>query len=164
MATTSPDNIRTPDPTSPYNLTTDFATLASDVQDAITRRGNLYIGTSVQRTAMVDPPVGTHWQDTNGDQREYVYRNGGWRGVTPLLGEVSLTAPSGGGTVSTTVTFPTGYFDVAPVVFLTSRTGAGPTVTFNYYSIDETTTSVSIRMSRSNSTTTFIKWVAIPTT
>ncbi len=32
MATTSPDNLRTPNPGDPYNLVADLATLASDTQ------------------------------------------------------------------------------------------------------------------------------------
>lgn len=67
MATTSPDNLRTPDPGDPYNLVPDLQTLAQDVQDALTRRANVFNGTSSQRTAFTSTATnGMLWQDTNG--------------------------------------------------------------------------------------------------
>lgn len=67
MATTSPDNIRTPNPTDNFNLVADLATTASDVQDALTRRANAYKGAAAQRTSFTSTAVpGMLWQDTDG--------------------------------------------------------------------------------------------------
>lgn len=67
MATTSPDNLRTPNPGDPYNLVPDLATLANDVQDALTRRSNALTGTGVERVA-AEPTAtpGMLWIDTDG--------------------------------------------------------------------------------------------------
>ena len=83
MATTSPDNVRSPNPTDPYNLVADLAILASDVQTALTRRANMYVGTSTQRTAFTTAPEGVHWQDTNGTRLEYVRQSGAWVNAVP---------------------------------------------------------------------------------
>lgn len=68
MATTSPDNLRTPDPGDPYNLVPDLATLAGDVQAALLLRdNNTGSGTASQRTAFTSTaPDGFLWQDTDG--------------------------------------------------------------------------------------------------
>lgn len=67
MATTSPDNIRTPDPGDPYNLVPDLQTLAQDVQDALIARGNVFRGTAAQRVAYLSTASpGMLWQDTDG--------------------------------------------------------------------------------------------------
>lgn len=68
MATTSPDNLRTPDPGDPYNLVPDLATLAGDVQTALLLRdNNTGSGTASQRTAFTSSaPDGFLWQDTDG--------------------------------------------------------------------------------------------------
>lgn len=78
MATTSPDNIRTPDPGDPFNLVPDLATLANDTQDALTLRANSYVGTSGQRAANTSLPPGSEWQDTDGSRRRYVLFDGAW--------------------------------------------------------------------------------------
>lgn len=65
MATTSPDNLRTPDPSSPYNLVPDLQTLANDVQTALNLR-TFRTGTAAQRTAFVSTAtLGFLWQDTD---------------------------------------------------------------------------------------------------
>lgn len=67
MATTSPDNLRTPNPGDPYNLVPDLATLAGDVQSALNTRANAYKGTASQRAAFLSiATVGALWQDTDG--------------------------------------------------------------------------------------------------
>ncbi len=68
MATTSPDNLRTPNPGDPYNLVADLATLASDTQVALNKRvSNLLTGTAAQRvTATGTATAGMLWQDTDG--------------------------------------------------------------------------------------------------
>lgn len=67
MATTSPDNLRTPNPGDPYNLVPDLQTLAQDVQDALIARGNVFRGTAAQRAAYLSTASpGMLWQDTDG--------------------------------------------------------------------------------------------------
>ena len=78
MAVTSPDNIRTPDSGDQYALVQDLGVLADTTQAAITKRGNLFVGTAAQRTAFTTAPAGTHWQDTDGSAFEYVRAGGAW--------------------------------------------------------------------------------------
>ena len=85
MATTSPDNVRTPNPTDPYKLVADLTILASDVQAALVRRANSYVGTSAQRTAFTTAPEGTGWQDTNGTKLAYVRKSGVWVPAIPTI-------------------------------------------------------------------------------
>ena len=84
MAVTSPDNLRTPDSGDQYALVQDLGVLASTTQAAITKRGNLYIGTGAQRTAFTTAPTGVHWQDTDGQELEYVRKSSGWRVISAL--------------------------------------------------------------------------------
>lgn len=159
MATTTPDNIRTPNPTDPYNLVADLAILASDVQTALNRRANLYFGTAAQRAAFTTAPNGTHWQDTNGSMYEWVRIAGVWRGSRPIGGQLTLTAPSGGGRTSGSVTFPSGMFGSAPTVVV-----SGNSVVPESHSVSSTatTTTLTIYMYRNNNTATPINWIATP--
>lgn len=96
MATTSPDNLRTPNSSDPYNLVPDLQVLANDVQSALVDRANSYRGTSAQRTAFSSAPTGTIWSDTNGSQLVYVKRGSNWIPVTPEdTGWVAQTVASG---------------------------------------------------------------------
>lgn len=78
MATTAPDNLFNPNPSDNYNLIADWATSMQSVQAALVKRGNMYVGTSAQRTAFSTAPEGVHWQDTNGSKLEYVRKSGTW--------------------------------------------------------------------------------------
>lgn len=78
MPTTSPDSLRSPNPTDPYNLVSDLAIMNTDVQAALVRRANSYIGTSAQRAAFTTAPEGTHWQDTNSTRALYVRQSSAW--------------------------------------------------------------------------------------
>lgn len=91
MATTTPDNLFSPDPTSPYNLVADWATSMSSVQSALVLRANAYVGTSAQRIAFTTAPEGAHWQDTNGQKLYYTRNAGAWVEVAPSVSEVGLT-------------------------------------------------------------------------
>lgn len=101
MATTSPDNIRTPNPTDNFNLVADWATTASDVQDALTRRANAYKGTASQRGSLTSTAAdGTLWQDTDGVKM--IWRKDGsvwvpavwrWSGTTAQMN--AFAAPDG---------------------------------------------------------------------
>lgn len=83
MATTSPDNLFSPNPTDNYNLIADWATSMQSVQTALTRRANMYVGTSAQRNAFTTALEGVHWQDTDGQKREYVRQGSSWVDVLP---------------------------------------------------------------------------------
>lgn len=101
MATTSPDNIRTPDQGDQYALTQDLGVLADTVQDALTRRANTFRGTVAQRTAFTSTATdGMLWQDTDG--MKMIWRKDGaawapavwrWSGTTTQMN--SFTAPDG---------------------------------------------------------------------
>lgn len=66
MAVTTPDNIRTPNSGDQYALVQDLGLLADTVQAAITKRGNLYVGTAAQRASFTTATAGVNWQDTDG--------------------------------------------------------------------------------------------------
>lgn len=103
MATTSPDNLRTPDPGDSYNLVPDLATLANDVQSALTLRDpEFFTGTSSDRTTFTSTATnGMLWQDT--DSIKMIWRKDGagwvpavwrWSGTTAQRNSF-LQAPDG---------------------------------------------------------------------
>lgn len=51
MATTSPDDIWSPDAPNPYQLTTDLAAMADSVQDAITAQGGRFVAAVANQAA-----------------------------------------------------------------------------------------------------------------
>lgn len=104
MATTSPDNIRTPDPSDPYNLVPDLAQMAGDVQTALIQRANSYKGTSTQRTAFTATAAdGVIWQDTNSPYRIWRKQGGSggsWEPLVPFEDTGWITIPYNPGYVS----------------------------------------------------------------
>lgn len=66
MASTSPDNIFSPDKGQAFTLTDDLQQTAESVQTALNKRANLYVGTSSEREAASTLPNGSHWKDTDG--------------------------------------------------------------------------------------------------
>lgn len=88
MATTSPDNIWTPDSGDDYALTVDLAAMADTVQDALTARPvNYRVLTNAQRLALTGPALFeglTVW--TSDTKIEWLYTGGAWvdqtRGLT----------------------------------------------------------------------------------
>lgn len=78
MATTSPDNLKTPDAGDQYALVQDLGALADTVQIALVKRANSYVGTSAQRTAFVSAPAGALWGDTDGGQQVWRKTSSGW--------------------------------------------------------------------------------------
>lgn len=123
MATTSPDNLKTPDAGDQYALVQDLGALADTVQNALTRRANLVLGTVAARNAFTaSAPQGIHWQDTDGTNLfEWVMRNGTWdRADKPSSFSGSVTTPSAAtnSTVTVAVTFPAGAFTSTPRVVL----------------------------------------------
>lgn len=70
MATTSPDDIYSPDNTKAYALTADLGAMAGSVQAALWKRTWYYMGTDAQRLALTAPDLrnGIIWEDiTNGN-------------------------------------------------------------------------------------------------
>ncbi|QOC59370.1 hypothetical protein SEA_LIFES_44 [Microbacterium phage Lifes] len=67
MATTSPDNIWTPDAGDDYALTTDLAAMADTIQDAITANNNNLSGLDANRPANGSPGLanGMTWYSTD---------------------------------------------------------------------------------------------------
>lgn len=162
MATTSPDNLFSPNPSDNYNLIADWATSMQSVQAALAKRGNLYIGTAAQRTAFSTAPEGTHWQDTDGPKYEYVRSGGAWRGAEPLSGMITATPPTSGGNVTVPVTFPAGFFASAPNVIVSAGDGGGVTVNLNISAVTISASGFTVNLTRSNGTTTRVFWTAIP--
>lgn len=95
MATTSPDNLFSPNPSDNYNLIADWATSMQSVQAALVQRANMYVGTSTQRTAFTSAPEGVHWQDTNGTKQEWVRQSNAWVATVDDTGWIAPTLPSG---------------------------------------------------------------------
>lgn len=98
MPTTSPDNLRSPNPGDAYNLTSDWANSMNDVQAALTARANAYRGTAAARAAFTSAPEGALWKDTDGTKGLYSYESGSW---------VLLTIP--GGVTIGTITARSGF-------------------------------------------------------
>lgn len=108
MATTSPDNIRTPNAGDQYALVQDLGVMADSIQSALTKRANTFQGTAAQRTAFTSTATnGMLWQDTDGIKM--IWRKDGsswapavwrWSGTTTQMN--SFAAPDGFEWFSTT--------------------------------------------------------------
>lgn len=102
MATTSPDNLRSPNPGDAYNLTSDWANSMNDVQAALTLRANAYKGTASARAAFTATATdGMLWTDT--DSINMIWRKAGaawvpavwrWSGSTAQMNGFTQ-APNG---------------------------------------------------------------------
>lgn len=101
MATTSPDNLRSPNPGDAYNLTSDWANSMNDVQAALTLRANAYKGTASARAAFTATATdGMLWADT--DSINMIWRKAGaawvpavwtWAGTATQMN--AFSAPNG---------------------------------------------------------------------
>ena len=160
MATTTPDSIRTPNPTDPYNLVADLAILASDVQSALNRRANTYVGTPAQRAAFTSAPTGTHWQDTQSPYHEWTRVGSAWR-MNPVIlqGTVTLTPATAGTPVSVRVNFPGGHFSGTPSISLLGHTGVPQNVSLGAASISAS--GVDAVMVRTTAVATTCSWIAV---
>lgn len=80
MATTSPDNIWTPDSGDDYALTVDLAAMADSVQDAVNAHKTYRVGTNAERLALVAPELrdGIVFQTTDGSKLKWTYMNSSW--------------------------------------------------------------------------------------
>lgn len=125
MATTSPDNLRTPNPTDPYNLVADLAILASDTQDAISRRGNAYRGTTAERTAFTTAEEGTLWVDTNGTKKVYQRQGTAWVVINPDPTSTSVDLSSSISTSYRNLCRGQRYGNVVVISFYSSSSQSG---------------------------------------
>lgn len=146
MATTSPDNLYSPDSSDPYALTQDLGAMQDSVQTALVRRANAYVGTSAQRNAFTTAPVGTIWSDTNGNREVWKWSGSEWGSLIDLSGRAPFAMAAG--RVSTpasgvaTVTLPAGRFSQAPLI---TATTADLTTLAIPWVRDHTTTSFTVR-------------------
>lgn len=134
MATTSPDDIWTPDAGDDYALTTDLAAMADTIQDALTAiraSSGTRKGTTTQRNAAT-ATNGDYWADTTDN---FLYRHNGtswFYAPGQRLGYMSATATNGVtntiiGTVVSTPVLPVGQrLKVKSSRVSGSATGAGP--------------------------------------
>lgn len=132
MATTSPDNIWTPDAGDAYALTTDLAALADTVQDALSIRKRVYSGNGAPSLTGIsnfdeyrDTATGNQWLYIFGVWRLWsssnvsLSLNGGWSNVAGTgtasvrvtSGLVTLAGRLASGTGSTinALTLPAGF-------------------------------------------------------
>lgn len=166
MATTSPDGIRSPNPSDPYNLVADWAITASDVQAALVKRGNMYVGTSAQRVAFTTAPEGTHWQDTNGTRWEYVRQSGAWVVATPRMASnngVVISAPGGNTTTTLAVTFPVGLFSATPTVSIQnySPLSTHATIATRPSSVTQSSFILNVYNTSASTTSVTLGWIAV---
>lgn len=163
MATTSPDNLFSPNPSDNYNLIADWATSMQSVQAALVKRGNMYVGTSAQRTAFTSAPEGVHWQDTNGTKYEYVRKSGVWAVSVPVVsGSRSGVSVPANTVTSVDVTLPTGFFSVAPTVILSPRNPVGWSPQPNFRVLSQSPTSFTVQVfSTASRTEVAFDWVAV---
>ena len=161
MATTSPDNIRSPNDGDQYAIVQDMGAMADSVQTALNNRANMYKGSAAQRAAFTTAAEGTHWQDTDGAKHEWVRKGGAWRGARPIGGAVSMNQSNASTPARSTVTFPTGYFATTPAVSVSCQTGAPQNLQVSYGS--PSATSVDIYGWRGNTNGIDAMWVAVPT-
>lgn len=79
MASTSPDNIFSPDAGSSYALTTDLAAMAGSMQTALIKRSWYYLGTDAQRLALSGAELrnGIIFEDISTGEI-WQYRAGAW--------------------------------------------------------------------------------------
>lgn len=169
MATTSPDNIWTPDLGDEYALTVDLATMADTVQDAITSvRG--YVDSEVGDVEAQIPPFATQSAVDSGTSTQSVVSPATLRGANYApwamsAGFVSSTNLIGAGSGRTlTVSLPAGRFTQAPIVLVENAGSSRLTTAV----INRTTTNFQVRQDNFSGGTasgqTGIMWVAVQMT
>lgn len=166
MATTSPDNIWTPNSSEDYDYVIDAATTATSVQNALTKRANSYTGTTAQRTAFTSSaPEGTTWADTNGEKILWIKQGAVWlrvwppEYVTPTIqtGTVSVT-PIADTVVPYTVTFPVA-FTTTPRVVVTANSSVPHSISLGATGVS--TTQFTLQTRRTSTSAYSVFWIAI---
>lgn len=129
MATTSPDNLYSPNSNDPYALVQDLGAMQSSVQNALIERANAYRGTSAQRNAFTTAPVGTIWSDTNGDRNVWKRGTSGWEELVPLEDTGWLNVPlASGWSGEIKVRLKNGWVDVYASLTNSSFSGSYTTI------------------------------------
>lgn len=97
MATTSPDDIWTPDAGDDYALTTDLAAMADTVQDALNTHKNYRVGTNAERLALTGADLFEGLTFYTTDTNALWKYNGGWGlyGFGPFKSTQAQAAGSG---------------------------------------------------------------------
>lgn len=134
MATTSPDNLWSPDPGTQYNLTTDWGTSMTSVQNALKERANLRKGTGAQRTAFSSRATeGDVWQDTDGSKFMYIRQSGVW--VPDKRRDISFRTKNAGANLTGLIQPPTASPDSKDLLIQSGYWRGYTTVAFgNEYS------------------------------
>lgn len=162
MATTSPDNIKSPNAGDQYALVQDLGALADTTQAALVKRANLYTGTSAQRTAFTTASEGTTWQDTNGTKNRFTRKSGSWVADHRFARGYFTLSLAAGVTGTQDIQFPAGTFSIPPTVQLTGGTGTAAGTGLNMWvSGSITTTGASISAARTTAASQLIYWTAI---
>lgn len=166
MATTSPDNLRTPDSGDSYALVQDMGILADTTQNALIKRANAYLGTVSQRNAFTsEAPTGTIWSDEDGDR--LVWRKGAteWELVAPprpkSISGYTVAASSANSAATTHVPFPPGFFTEPPIVVVSSNSSVIGSTLLGVAGADATTEGFNIVVRRTNNTNTGVLWIAM---
>lgn len=148
MATTSPDNIWSPDSGDDFKPTIDLPAMADSIQDAFLANTHHFIGTTTQREAAESSAsAGQMWWDTT-LSRMFVHNGATWKymwkeNATPHAIAAGTASVSASGT--TTVNFPAGRFSVAPIV-QANHVAAGGIVAVTYLAPQPTSTQFSVRL------------------
>lgn len=141
MATTSPDNIWTPDATNPYQLTTDLAAMADTVQDAIQDarlNGRYRAITNAERLALTGADLYEGlWVWTTDTKILYRYTSAAWKeqGNGPVAHNGNPGAAIAGVTIpGSAVALPQGLKVKTGMITATTTTSFGneymPRITF----------------------------------
>lgn len=163
MATTSPDNIKSPDSGDQYALVQDMGALADSVQNALVKRANAYTGTTSQRTAFTSASEGTLWQDTNGDKFLWVRQSSAWVRVGPITSHKQIVS----GVVNVSNSIQSFLFDmrfpagVTPQIITQVVSPSGAAVGLNVLVTAVGPTSFSARHSGSTSTGFPVHYIAM---
>ena len=121
-------------------------------------------GTTAQRTSfLASAPAGFTWLDTS-TNLEWIKIGTAWRGKSPITGSVTFGA-SNGETLRETVTFPSGYFTVAPRVATCTANSAPSSYTTSQWTgyTVASASSVDILFARPSGTAgNIVVWTATP--
>jgi len=126
VATTSPDNIWTPDAGDDYALTTDLAAMADTIQEALSDSKNYVPETNALRLARTGSDLFEGlvvW--TTDTKILWRYTSGAWVRSLPGQPFAQAAGISPGGSGFITVSFPAGRFTQPPIVTAQIASGSG---------------------------------------
>lgn len=155
MATTTPDNIWTPDAGDNYALTTDLAAMADTIQDALLARPQNYRVdlTNSERLALSGADLFEGLRVRTTDTRvDWVYSNSTWQVVTPgvvLISKTTFTAAN----IVTFTGFSSQFENYQAVFDVTSSTAAGGTIRLRSGATDNSAAQYAYQQQWDNGTT-----------